>query len=226
MLEKLAAKGVSPERRGLVRNWVDCDAIRPSPTPSPYRAEFGIPDDAVVALYAGNLGEKQGVDLLDPVARRLADAGAYLVICGEGAARPRLEAAVAGVSTVRLGDLQPAERLDALLNLADVHLLPQRHGAADLVMPSKLTGMLASGRPVVASAAPGTGLAQWVDGCGVVVPPGDADAMAEAVISLANDPDRRRSLGAAARQRALERLDRTPILEALERDLHTLVAGS
>ena len=76
------------------------------------------------------------------------------MLAGAGAARPRLEAALAGRPGVHLLAVQPAERLNELLNLADIHLLPQRADAADLVMPSKLTGMLASGRPVVAGAAP------------------------------------------------------------------------
>ena len=60
--------------------------------------------------------------------------------------------------------LQPADRLNELLNLADIHLLPQRADAADLVMPSKLTGMMASGRAVLATASPGTQLATVIDG--------------------------------------------------------------
>jgi len=67
--------------------------------------------------------------------------------------------------------------------------------AADLVMPSKLSGMLASGKAVIATANPGTEVAEIVGQLGVVVPPGDALALAEAILRLANDPDRMRSLG-------------------------------
>ncbi len=71
------------------------------------------------------------------------------VFCGNGAGRDALVALCAGLSNVRFLDLQPVERLSELLAMADIHLLPQRADAADLVMPFKLTGMLASGRPVV-----------------------------------------------------------------------------
>ena len=79
--------------------------------------------------------------------------------------------------------------------------------AADLVMPSKLGGMLASGRPVVASAAEGTQVASAIEGCGIVVAPDDPVAMAGAISALAADPSRRASLGAAARERAIRSLN-------------------
>jgi colanic acid biosynthesis glycosyl transferase WcaI len=100
-----------------------------------------------------------------------------------------------------------------------VHLLPQLPGAADLVLPSKLTNMLASGRPVVATAEPGTGLFDEVEGCGVATPPGDAASLAQAVCELIDDPERRRALGLAARRRAAERWARDHIIDRLEQEL-------
>ena len=72
----------------------------------------------------------------------------------------------------------------------DIHLLPQRADAADLVMPSKLTGMLASGR-VVATAQAGTEVASVVSGCGAVLDRDDPSAFANAVLALADDAPRR-----------------------------------
>lgn len=223
MCRRLEDKGVARGRISLLPNWVDCEAIRPLPAPSGFRAELGIAPEAVVALYAGNLGEKQGVETLSQIALSLSpDSAIHLVVAGEGAARQRLEAKLSGRPRVTLLPLQPAERLNALLNLADVHLLPQRADAADLVMPSKLSGMLASGRPVIAGAAPGTALAEAVEGCGIAVPPGDASAMLAAVEALARDPERRRLLGDAARARALAAWDRGAILGAFEARLVAL----
>ena len=98
---------------------------------------------------------------------------------------------------MRFLDLQPVERLGDLLGLADIHLLPQRADAADLVMPSKLTGMLSSGRPVVAGARPETELGQVVAQCGIAVAPDDASAFAAAVAALAAQPDLRARTGPA-----------------------------
>src|SRR5258706_9484719 len=146
------------------------------------------------------MGKKQGLDLLLDAARQLSHrSDLRFVFCGEGPYRQFIFEKCQALSNVTLLLLQPSERVNDLLNLADIHLLPQRADAADLVMPSKLTGMLASGRPVVAGAAAGTELYRAVEGCGIAVPPGDAAAMTGAVLDLTRDPQRRLALGAAAR---------------------------
>jgi len=225
MMGRLATKGVDAKRRVLFPNWVDVEHIRPLEGSSPMRAELGIADDAVVALYAGNMGEKQGLEILIDAAKRLQQKSKIVfVLAGGGAARERLERLSADMPNIRWLPIQPAERLNDLLNLADIHLLPQRADAADLVMPSKLTGMLASGRPVVATAAKGTQVQAVVEHRGKVVPPGDAVALAARISELAGDVDLRRQLGQCARQFAVERLGRDSILGAFERELN-LVAG-
>src|SRR5205823_5637381 len=92
------------------------------------------------------------------------------VICGHGAMYQQLRDRAAGLENIRWLPLQPLERLNDLLNLAEIHLLPQREEAADLVMPSKLTGMLASGRAILTTAHPGTAVAEVVQSSGVVTP--------------------------------------------------------
>ena len=114
------------------------------------------------------------------------------------------------------------ERLNELLAMADIHLLPQRADAADLVMPSKLTGMLASARPVVATAQPGTELAQVVQGCGLVVPPEDPRALADAILVLAADAAWRARLGSAGRLHAAQHMDREAVLKSFETALQAL----
>jgi colanic acid biosynthesis glycosyl transferase WcaI len=93
------------------------------------------------------------------------------VFCGNGAGRDDLVALCDGLSNVQFIDLQALERLGEFLAMADIHLLPKRADTVDLVMPSKLTGMLASGRPVVVTAHAETGLAKVVTACGLVVQP-------------------------------------------------------
>jgi colanic acid biosynthesis glycosyl transferase WcaI len=113
--------------------------------------------------------------------------------------------------------------LPNLLATADIHLLPQRADAADLVMPSKLTGMLASARPMVATAHPGTELADMVQCCGLVVPPEAPQAMAQAVSALALDPELRERLGAAGYLYAGANLDKNAVLAKFEAELLALV---
>jgi len=111
--------------------------------------------------------------------------------------------------------LQPFERLGELLCAADIHLLPQSPGAADLVLPSKLSGMLASGRPVISTCRPGTELEAVVSKCGLVVAPQDSSALAAAICRLADDPEVRLDLGRRARVYAEANFERDAILGRL-----------
>jgi colanic acid biosynthesis glycosyl transferase WcaI len=226
MLERAAAKGVRADRLVSLPNWADIDAIRPLDGPSPYRRELGLAPDAIVALYSGNMGSKQGLEVLAEVARLLqVNPQIRFVFCGNGAGRPELMAQCANLPNVTFLDLQPVERLGDLLGLADIHLLPQRADAADLVMPSKLTGMLASGRPVVAGARADTELGRVVAGCGRAVRPENGDAFAQAIEQLASDDTLRKSLGVAARAFADRHFGRDAILGQFERDLRACIGA-
>ena len=220
ILNRLAAKDVPQQRCVLFPNWVDAGAIYPLERPSLLREELGIEPDEVVALYAGNMGEKQGLEIVIDAARGLErQPGLRFVMCGNGAAYERLRALGVGVKNLDWLPLQPVERLNELLSLVDVHLLPQRADAADLVMPSKLTGILASGRPVVATARPGTQVWSVVEGRGMNTPPGDVTAFADAIRALALDAPRRARLGAEGRRYAEKHLDREVVLRCFEEDL-------
>jgi colanic acid biosynthesis glycosyl transferase WcaI len=115
------------------------------------------------------------------------------------------------------------ERLNDWLNLADVHLLPQKAGAADVVLPSKLLGILASGRPVVASSPAGSELGDLAEQAGLQVDPEDTIAFTEAVRRLVDDRPLRLRLGERARQLAVERFGQNAVLRKLEEKLEALV---
>jgi len=197
----------------LFPNWVDVGAIRPEAADPAFKVELGVPPTALVALYSGNIGAKQGVETLIDAARQLAHRrDIRLLICGEGAARAAVEARAADLDNITFGPLQPATRLNALLNLADFHLLPQRRGNTAFAMPSKLGGMLASGRVVVAQADPDSEFATLLADSAEVVPAEDAAATAAALERLADDPARRRAIGARGRALAVERLSHEAVL--------------
>lgn len=218
MMERLLRKGVNADRRHLFPNWVDVDKIRPLQNVSVYRNQLGIPADAVVALFSGTLGSKQGLMVLPEAARLLQHRqDIHVVICGDGVMKEPLVAACAGLARVHLLPLQDLAMLPELLGLADVHLLPQSPDAEDLVLPSKLTGMLSSGRPIVATCNPGTEIAQVVGHCGLVVEPENATALAHAIEHLADNPQQRRDLGLAARRYAEDEIGRDAVLQAVVR---------
>ena len=223
MVARTLTKGVDPARVSYVPNWADVDAVAPLRGPSPYRAELNIPPAAVVALYSGSMGVKQGVDWVAEAAQALQDnPNVYVVLCGDGALQAQAQALCSHLPNVRFLPFQPMERLGDLLGLADVHLLPQRADAAEMVMPSKLTGMLASGRPVVGMADAGTELAEVVQSCGVVVQHGDVPAFTQAIRHLAELPQLRAELGRVARAYADQNLAASAVLGRLEADMQAL----
>jgi putative colanic acid biosynthesis glycosyltransferase WcaI len=226
MIERLLTKGVALERTRYFPNWVDVSRTRHGVAKGSYRTELGIPNDAVVALFSGTLGGKQGLMVIPAAASLLRSRqNTVFVICGDGLMKPDLEAAVAGLSNVRLLPLQPADRLAELLGMADIHLLPQSPDAADLVLPSKLSGMLASGRPVIATCRADTEISGIVSQCGLVVAPQDSTALARAVGTLADDKAMRLELGRRARALAESNFDREAVLSALFGSLKQRLVG-
>ncbi len=223
MVKRLVTKGVKPAQAVEFPNWVDVSAICPQPTgqlDNPVRQQLNLPADALVVLYAGNIGQKQGIEIVLDAARALADHPRLrFVMVGAGAAVDSLKHYARNLPNVQWLPLQPFELLNDLLNMADIHVLPQRADAADLVMPSKLTGMLASGRAVVGTADLNTQLGDVLASCGVRVPPGDTDALVQALRDLADDPQTRDTLGRKGRQYAMDNLSHTAVLTAFESQL-------
>lgn len=183
MSAKLAEKTGNPSQVAIVRNWVDLEHIYPLGRTSDYRKELGYADDDFVVLYSGNIGAKQGLDTLLEAASKLEDNQKKIkfVIAGEGPAKKSLMAKYARLSNVNFLPFQPYEKFNEFMNLASLHALPQERGAADLVLPSKLGGMLASGAPVVVTADLGTELANFLGDSALITPPGDPDALAKAI---------------------------------------------
>ena len=216
MAARLAAKGVAASRLQVLPNWADLDKVRPGPRLNALRRELGLTSETVV-LYAGNLGEKQGLEvILEAAALTRSKPSIRYLIAGEGAARERikLRAQDLGLDNVTFLPLQLNSRLPLLLAAADLHLVVQRREAADLVMPSKLTNIMAAGRPFIATAARATELGRVTteSRAGLLVPPEDGRALAQAVLALAQDPGARKEMGIRARRYAEAFWDRERIL--------------
>lgn len=182
MAQRLAEKTGKPEQVAIVRNWVDLEHIYPLGRKSAYRQELGYADDDFIVLYSGNIGAKQGLDtLLDSAAQLVQQQKIKFVIAGEGPAKRGLMDKYGHLLNVNFLPFQPYEKFNEFMNLASLHALPQDRGAADLVLPSKLGGMLASGAPVVVTADEGTELANFLGDSAIITPPGDSEALARAI---------------------------------------------
>ena len=228
MREAIIGKGVPCARLMLFPNWVDTGRFRPLPQPVPLRTELGIPAEQCVVVYSGSMGRKQGLQHVIAAARILAQGpgpSPLFLLAGAGPARPELENMARELRNVRFLPLQPVNRFNEFLNVADIHLLPQQRDASDLVMPSKLLAMLASGRPVIATAPSDSEIAHTLRGVGVVTPPEDPQALADAIGALTSDSKRRQAMGAAAADLARSSMDSEIILKRAEAALIALAEG-
>lgn len=182
MSARLVEKTGKAEQVAIVRNWVDLEHIYPLGRKSAYRHELGYADDDFIVLYSGNIGAKQGLDtLLDASAQLVQQQKIKFVIAGEGPAKRGLVEKYGHLPNVSFLPFQPYEKFNEFMNLANLHALPQDRGAADLVLPSKLGGMLASGAPVVVTADEGTELANFLGDSAIITPPGDSEALSRAI---------------------------------------------
>ncbi|MBX7527998.1 WcaI family glycosyltransferase [Qipengyuania vesicularis] len=223
MCDLLERKGVGSERILEMRNWANHADTMGHADAARFRKEWGL-EGKTVALYSGNIANKQGLDIVIEAARQMADReDIVFVISGEGPNRGRLERLAQGLPNVLFRDLQPEKSIGDLLTMADIHLLPQLHDAADLVLPSKLGNMLASGRPVIATVRPNTGIARELVNCGIVVPPEVPEAIVSAIAALASHPDYRKTMGSAAAARAQEAWSKQSVVDRFEEGLDRIL---
>jgi colanic acid biosynthesis glycosyl transferase WcaI len=187
------------------------------------------PDDAPpTVMYSGNLGRKQGLDQLVELAKVLRARAPHVrvLIRGQGAGKVALRARLdeERLDAVQLEPLAPVEALSASLAEGDVHLVPQLGAGADFAVPSKIFAIMAAGRPLVATAECGSPLDRLArrSGAFVCTPLDDAEAFAEAVLALLEDPERRRAMAAAGRVYVEANASTEVCMNALMRNQHTL----
>jgi len=224
MVMRLDEKGV--DKPVFFPNWADLSRIQfDQAGRDVFRQHFGVDPDELLCLYSGNISMKQGLEIVLEAAERLKEC--CFVICGSGANRAALEqlAKEMKLSNVHFLPLQPLEKLAALLSAADVHLVVQKAGAADLVMPSKLTNILAIGGVALVTAEENSELGRLSEGKDAPVyrcNPECLDGFVEAIGVLKNEA-LRQSLSEKSRGYALKNIAKNEVLMEFEESLNRLV---
>jgi len=186
LLRKIKEKGIAASNCLLFPNWVDETIIQPIAKEKSLRSEFGLTQEDKVILYSGNLGEKQGLENIIEAAKSFReDASVKFVIVGSGGGEIKLKEMVreANLDNIYFHPLVSYEKLPALLAMADLHLVLQKKNATDLVMPSKLTSILAAGGCPLVTASEGSTLYKLIrqNEMGIVVEPDDSYKLTQAI---------------------------------------------
>lgn len=219
----LLANGIEPARILSVRNWSHSPS--PSLDRSFMRAALGWNSAQTVAVHAGNMGHKQGLEHLVDAAHLAAAQAGHLrfILMGDGSQRSSLEARAIALPNIQFW--KPRDDFMNVLAAADVLLVQERPSVRDMSLPSKLTTYFAAGRPVVAAVRPDGATAEEVrkSGGGVVVSADDPSAIVEAIGKFGADPAYATAIGDAGRRYAEERLSAVSALNDLTDFLHTVI---
>jgi colanic acid biosynthesis glycosyl transferase WcaI len=220
--QNLLGKGVKDNKMSIIANWVDVDFIRPLPKyDNAFRRAHTL-DQKFVVLYSGNIARTQGIRTVIRAAERLQHIpDIAFLIAGEEKQLSELAdfSQSLGLNNVVLRPFAPRADLPEMLAAADVGLIMQKRNVVGFNMPSKTQVLLASGRPIIASVPSHGTAAQAIraSGGGVVVPPEEPEALAEAILALYRDPAQVEALGQQGRRHALDTYSFEQALHRYER---------
>jgi glycosyltransferase involved in cell wall biosynthesis len=196
-------KGAPPERTTIIADWADTSAIRPGPRQNPFSASHGL-DGQFVVMHSGNLGLAQNLETIVDAAALLRDLpDVRVVFQGDGVRKEPLQQQVRdrGLTNVLFLPFQPKSALADSFATADLFIVSLQAGLAGYIVPSKLYGILAAGKPYVAAVEPACEVARLttMHQCGELAVPGDAASLARAIRLLHADRSRAARCGMNAR---------------------------
>ena len=199
MRNRILGKGVRSDQIEIVRDGTEIVPANAQPAQQIQEAQLDDEvirairgDFAFVLLHAGNIGFYGAWETLIAAARQLADDGIGLVFVGEGAQRAQLQFAARGAPNIRFLPFFPGSKIPSVLAAADAHLITVKRGLEGVVVPSKMYGILAAGRPIVAVAPRETDAAALGEelGFSVSADPDNPNQVAKLIRELAGDPAR------------------------------------
>ena len=230
MRQRLISKGVPPDKVEVVPNFVDLDRLTPVPRDNPFSRQHRL-TDAFSVTYAGNMGPAQGLEIVIEAARLLAaaDGNIRFLLIGEGMLRQALTAAAASLpaNNVTVLPYQPNAMMPQIYSASDVSLVPQAAATGSDAIPSKVYRIMATGRPLIAVTDPQSDLAALVReaGCGVVVEPGDAQALANVVGRASADRAGWEAMGLRGRAHVAAHYSREVVAAEYDRLVRVVASG-
>lgn len=224
MRDRILSKGVPKDKVAIFSHDADqaLFRLRDERDGSQFRREFGL-ENKFLVIHSGNMGVKQGLEVvLEAASRTRSRSDIVYLLVGDGAMRDSLkeQTAKSQLNNVRVLPVQPRHMFRDMLVATDVALVTQQKSVSDIVFPSKVVTLLASGCPVVASVTSGSQVARAVSesGGGLTVPAEDAEALADAIVKLRDEPGTLAAMSASARKYAAEHWAGDHIMGHMERE--------
>jgi colanic acid biosynthesis glycosyl transferase WcaI len=228
MARVLQQKGVSDDRLAITPPWADGRSLYPlDHEGNGFRRELGLAEDSLVVMYSGNMGLGHRFETILEAARSLAtDDKVHFVFIGDGAKKPQIAAfrQAHNLRNIILLPYQPRERLRETLSAGDIHLISLDAKVQGFIVPSKLAGILAVGRPVVFLGEGQNSVAAAVvrGSCGFVIPNGDVEQLRAVITRLSKTLEERRRLGESARKLFVREYDRAVVVP----EIISLIGGN
>jgi colanic acid biosynthesis glycosyl transferase WcaI len=223
-------RGIAPEKLSVIPNWGNDDIVDNDPSPGrAFRAKLGIPEDAFVAVYAGNIGVAARVETLVEAGAKLKHLKrVFIVIAGEGSQLGICRELIKSRQLDRVVIHSPweSEETEALIKMADIALLPTKTTQSLISVPSKLISYLMAARPVVAAVLPESDTADVVfsSGAGWVISPESVDEMAAAIAAASElSKESLNQMGYAGQRFALDHLSKSANLLRVVQTLEAVV---
>ena len=232
--DNLKKKGIEQNKKiALLPNWIDSSQITPGPRLNGFRRLHSLDEDAFVITYAGNMGNKQGLETLLKTAELMNNplyAKYIFLMVGEGARKNELceYARQKKLKNVIFLPLQAPEIFPQLLAASDILALTQKRSVTDICLPGKLMTSCASGRPILAAVNLNSETAKFVQqsGCGMIVEPENPEAFKQALLQLRKNPQACVEMGKNGRNFVVQNYSRENTLQKYRNFIHEVVEAN
>ena len=219
MAENIKSKTEDKTKVHVVRNWIDTEKTVPvERSKNTLFDELGLNRDIFYVTYAGNIGMMQGIETIVDAAEILKDeSGIQFIIFGNGSEEESIRNRIAEkeLTNIQMYPLQPLERVSEVYSLGDVSIIPCKAGTGGSGMPSKTWTIMATGTAIIASFDLGGEMERMINraNCGVCIPAGDVEKLADAIDKLFCDHNMTKTFGDNARKFAVEKVSKKKAVE-------------
>jgi len=223
MIKKIISKGIPRDKVSFFPNWVDINFIKPKKKYNVFRKVNKL-EDKYIVLYSGNIGYKQGLDVILNVAQKTSKINDILyLIVGDGTYKKELmkKFKKTKLNNIKFLDVQAKGMLPYMISAADVCLVLQKKNVTDFALPSKLLNIMGCARPVIACANTKSALYRLIGeiGCGKVAKPEDADQLCKEILELYFNKEQGGVYGRRGRDYIVGHLSKNLILKRFGKEI-------